>query len=112
MKNILVWVGLIVLVLSTAIGEFTKIPVADWIELAGWSIGLACCVSGIIAKAEKKDWKLYASIIGIIVGVFLLSIAGIAKDIVTTVITAVFGLVALIVSILPALLPKKASAGK
>ena len=32
MKNILVWVGLIVLVLSTAIGEFTKIPVADWIE--------------------------------------------------------------------------------
>lgn len=109
MKNVLVWVGLIVLVASTAIGEFTGIPLADWIELAGWSIGMACCVLGIVAKAEKKDWKLYASIGGIIVGVFLLALAGISKDTVTTVISAVFGLVVLIVSILPVLIPKKAS---
>ena len=33
------------------------------------------------------------------------------ENTITTVITAVFGLVVLIISILPALLPKKASAG-
>jgi hypothetical protein len=47
--------------------------------------------------------------VGIIVGVFLLALAGISKDTITTVISAVFGLVVLIVSILPVLLPKKAS---
>lgn len=111
MKNILVWVGLIVLIAATAVGEFTGIALADWVELAGWSIGMALCVLGIVSKAEKKDWKLYVSIVGIIVGVFLLALAGISKDTITTVITAVFGLVVLIISILPALLPKKASAG-
>lgn len=108
MKNVLVWVGLIVLIAATAVGELTGIPLADWIELAGWSIGLACCILGIVSKAEKKDWKLYASLVGIVVGVFLLALASISKDTITTVITTVFGLVALILSILPALLPKKA----
>jgi hypothetical protein len=112
MKNILVWIGLVVLIIATTIGEFTGIALADWIELAGWSIGMALCVLGIVSKAEKKDWKLYVSIVGIIAGVFLLALAGISKDTITTVITAVFGLVVLIISILPALLPKKASAGK
>lgn len=106
MKNILIWLGVVFVIASTAIGQFTGIEAAAWIELAGWTVGLACCIVGIISKAEKKDWKLYVSIIGIVVGVGLLAFAGVSEDKIKTLITAVIGIVVLIVSIVPALIIK------
>lgn len=107
MKNIFIWVGVALIVAATIVAQFTGVAVASWVELAGFAIGLACCIVGIVSKAEKKDWKLYVSIIGIVAGSTLLVFAGIAKDTITTIITAVFGLVALIASLLPVLLVKK-----
>lgn len=107
MKNIFIWVGIALVVLASVIGQFTGVSVASWIELAGFTVGLASCVVGILKGTEKKDWKLYVSIVGMIVGVALCVFAGIAESSITTLITAVAGLVVLIVSLLPKLLAKK-----
>lgn len=107
MKNILIWIGVVFVIIGTAVGQFVGIQAASLIELAGWTIGLACCVVGIVSKSEKKDWKLYLSIVGIIIGVALLAFAGVSEDKIKTLITAVIGLVILIASIIPALVVKK-----
>jgi len=107
MKNILIWLGVAFVVAGTAIGQFTGIEAAAWIELVGWAVGLACCIIGIVSKAEKKDWKLYASIAGIVVGVSLLAFAGVTEDKIKTLVTAIIGLVALIASVIPAFVIKK-----
>lgn len=107
MKNIFIYVGLALIIVGAAIGNFTGIPVANWIELAGFAAGLASCVVGIVQKTEKKDWKLYLSLIAICIGTILLIWAGIAESTVTSLITAVIGLVVLVTGLLPALLAKK-----
>ena len=82
-------------------------PTASYIELAGFAVGLATCILGIVTKAEKKDWKLYVSIVGITLGAILLVFAGLVESQIATLISAVAGLVVLIVSILPAFIKKK-----
>ena len=59
MKNLFIWIGVALIVAGTVIAQFTGIAVANWVELAGFAIGLATCILGIVTKAEKKDWKLY-----------------------------------------------------
>lgn len=108
MKNILIWIGVAFIIAATIIGQFTGIEVAMWIELAGFAVGLAACIVGIYKKAEKKDWKLFASIIGIVVGAILLAFAGVAKETITSLISLVVGIVALIAGLLPTILNKKA----
>lgn len=107
MKNILIWIGVAFIIAATIVGQFTGIEVATWVELAGFAIGTAACIVGIFRKAEKKDWKLYVSIIGIILGAGLLTFAGVSKDVVISLITMVVGIVALIAGLLPTILKKK-----
>jgi hypothetical protein len=107
MKNVFIWIGVAIIIAATIIGQFTGIAVAQWIELAGFAIGLATCIVGIVSKSEKKDWKLYASIAGIVIGSGLLVFAGLAEGTITTLISLVAGVVALIISILPAVLKEK-----
>lgn len=107
MKNVFIWVGVAFIIAAVVIAQLTGVSQAVWLELAGFSIGLASCILGIVSKAEKKDWKLYTAIIGIVIGCALLVFAGITKDTITTLITAIFGLVVLVVSLLPVLLSKK-----
>lgn len=110
MKNIMVWIGVALIAFATLFGQLTGIGVAVWLELAGYSIGLACCILGIISKAEKRDWKLYVAIIGIVVGSALLVFAGVTEDKIKTLISTIFGLVVLVVSMIPILLGKKEKA--
>jgi hypothetical protein len=107
MKNILVYLGVVVLIAATAIGQFTSIPNADFIQLAGYAVGLALAVIGTVKKAEKKDWKLYVSIIGVIVGAMLLVFAGVSEEKITSIMTLVAGLVVLVISLLPTVIKKK-----
>jgi len=107
MKNIMVWIGVALIAVATLFGQLTGIGVAVWLELAGYSIGLACCIVGITSKAEKKDWKLYVAIIGIVAGSALLVFAGVTEDKIKTLISAIFGLIILVVSMIPTLLNKK-----
>lgn len=110
MKNILIWCGVAIIVAATVIAQFTGIETAVWIKLAGFAIGLASCILGLVQKAEKKDWKLYASITGIVVGAALLVFGGLAEGTITTLISLVAGVVVLIISILPAFIKKKEKA--
>lgn len=107
MKNILIYIGLAVIIAATAVGQFTNIPNADFIQLAGFAIGLALGVIGTVKKAEKKDWKLYGSISGVIIGSMLLVFAGVTEEKITSIMTLVFGLVVIVISILPAVIKKK-----
>lgn len=107
MKNVFLWLGVALIVVATIIAQFTGVETAVWIELSGFSIGLASCIVGVVTKAEKKDWKLYLSIFGIVIGSTLLVFAGISKDVITSLITAVAGVVVIIVGLLPVLLKKK-----
>ncbi len=107
MKNIFVWIGVALIVAATVIAQFTGIEAAVWIELVGFTVGLASCIIGIISKTEKKDWKLYTSIIGIVIGSALLVFGGLAEKTITTLISLVAGAVALIISILPIMIKKK-----
>ena len=100
MKNVFIWVGVALILGGCILGYFTGIEQAAWIELAGFASGLAICVASIIKKSEKKDWKLYVSIVGVVVGTILMIWGGIAKDLITSIIAAVFGLVILVTSIL------------
>ena len=106
----MVWIGVALIAFATLFGQLTGIGVAVWLELAGYSIGLACCILGIISKAEKRDWKLYVAIIGIVVGSALLVFAGVTEDKIKTLISTIFGLVVLVVSMIPILLGKKEKA--
>lgn len=107
MKNIFTWIGVALVVVSTIIGQFTGVEVATWVKLAGYSAGLASCIVGIFKSTEKKDWKLYVSVIGICVGTMLCVFAGLIESQITAIITGVAGLVVLIISVLPVLFTKK-----
>ncbi len=107
MKNILIYIGLAVIIAATAVGQFTNVPHADFIQLAGLAIGLALGVIGTVKKAEKKDWKLYFSITGVIVGAFVLTLAGIAESTITSIMSLVAGLVVIIISLIPVWAKKK-----
>ena len=100
MKKIFIIIGMVLLVAGAALGAFTGLGAAVWIELAGAATTLALCITSIIKKAEKKDWKLYTAIIGVVVGVVLLVWAGIADNLITSIMTAVIGLVVLVLSVI------------
>lgn len=106
-KNIFIYVGLGLIIAATILGAFTDVGVASWLELAGFAAGLATCAVSIVKKQEKKDWKMWVALVGVIVGTILLVWAGIAEDTIKSVISAVFGLVVLVTGLLPVLLPKK-----
>lgn len=104
MKNkIFFIIGLILTILGAVVGYFAQIPVAEITGLASASIGLALLIVGIVQKSEKKDWKLYTSITGVVVGSFILAFMGITEDKIKAVITGVVGLIVIIISVIPAL---------
>lgn len=107
MKNIFIYIGVALVIAATIIARFTDVAVATWIELAGFAVGLALCILGIVKKSEKKGWQLYAAIAGIVTGSVLLAFGGIAEDTITTLISLVAGLVAMILGLLPVVLKKK-----
>ena len=106
MKNVFLWLGVALIVAATIIAQFTGVGTAVWIKLAGFTIGLASCIIDIVSKTEKKGWKLYLSIIGIVVGVALLAFAGVSEDKIKALITAIVGVVVIIAGLLPVQLKK------
>lgn len=100
MKNIALYIGIALIVAGAVVGQLTGIESAKWIELAGFSAGLAACIVGFVNdKASKKDWKFWTAVVCIVLGTFALIAAGIAKDTVTTIISTVAGVVALLTGI-------------
>lgn len=104
MKNKLFFViGLLLTIFGAVLGYFAQIPVVEITGLASASLGLALLIVSVVQKTEKKDWKLYTSIVGVVLGSFILGLMGVTEDKVKAVITGVVGLIVIIVSIIPAM---------
>lgn len=100
MKNIFKILGLVLIIAGSALCYFTTIPVADGIGIALSALGLALEIIGVLKKTEKKTWKEFVAIVCFAVGGFLCGFAGFTDALVTQIITAVFGLVALIAGLI------------
>ena len=104
MKNKLFFIiGLLLTIFGAVLGYFAQLPVVEITGLASASLGLALLIVSVVQKAEKKDWKLYTSIVGVVLGAFILGLMGVTEDKVKAVITGVVGLIVIIVSIIPAM---------
>ncbi len=107
MKNIFLYIGIILVIACTVIARFIGIEAGLILELVGYSVALALCILSIVKKSEKKDWKLFVAILGIIIGVALLVFAGITEDKITAFVTAVIGILAMLAGFLPTVAVKK-----
>ena len=96
-------IGLVLTIIGAGLGFFVQLPVVEIVSLASASIGLALLIVETVKKAEKKDWKLYTSIVGVVVGSFILALMGVTEDKVKLLIEAVIGIIVIIVSIIPAM---------
>ena len=107
MRQIITFIGLALVVIGAAVGAFTGLDAAKWIELAACAVGLATCIISVVKSSDRKDWKLYVALCGIVAGTILLIFGGMAESTVTTIITSVIGLVLLIASLIPAIVTAK-----
>ena len=99
----------ILMVIGAIVSYFSDIPLVDYISLAVefGSAGALC--ANIRNKSEKKDWKVNVSMICIGISSFCLGFIGVTTDVMSQVITAVVGLLALILGLVlgKVSLPKK-----
>ncbi len=100
MKNILKVIGIACLIVGCVMGCLSTIPVVDGSAIALDACGLAILIGTTLKKAEKKTWKEYVSIALFVVAGVCLGIAGVAEETISTLISTVAGLVALIIGIL------------
>ena len=97
-KNILLILGLIMVVAGVAIAYFAKFELADLTGFAITMFGAGLATSQLWQKRDKtqKTWLAIVSIFLIGVGAFLLGFGQFSKESMVTVMTTVFGLVAII----------------
>ena len=107
MKNIFKILGLVLIIAGSALAYFTTIPVAEYTGIAVAALGLALAIVGVLKKTEKVTWKEYVAIVLFAVGGLLCGFAGFTEALVTQVITAVFGVVALIAGLIVSLVKAK-----
>lgn len=100
MKNIFKIFGLVLIIAGSALAYFTAVPIVEYTGIAVAALGLALAIVGVLNKIEKKTWKEYVAIVCFAVGGLLCGFAGFSEDIVTQVITAIFGVVALIAGLI------------
>lgn len=100
MKNIFKILGLVLIIGGSALAYFTAIPIAQYSGIAVAALGLALTIIGVLNKTEKVTWKEIVAIICFAVGGFLFGFAGFSEAILTQVITAVFGVVALVAGLI------------
>ena len=108
MKNVFKILGLVLIIAGSALCYFSTVPVADGTGIAIAALGLALTIVGTLKKTEKKTWKEYVAIACFAIGGLLCGFAGFSEAIVTQVITAVFGVVALIAGLIVSLIKPKA----
>lgn len=107
MKNVFKILGLVLIVAGSALAYFTTVPIAEYSGIAVAALGLALSIVGVLNKTEKKTWKEYVAIACFAVGGLLCGFAGFSDAIVTQVITAVFGVVALIAGLIVSFIKAK-----
>lgn len=100
-KNLLTIIGIVIVVAGAAVSTFANFPLADITGLASvmFGAGLACAAIWNKRDKEKALWMSVLSIVLVAGGAFLLGFCGFAESTMTTIITSVAGLVAIILGL-------------
>lgn len=88
--------GIILILAGSCLCVFTDVPAADYTGIAITFLGAALEIVAAWKKSETKDWKVIVSICLFAVGGLLLGFMGFNESLVSTIITGVIGIVALI----------------
>lgn len=107
MNKVFKIIFVVMVVVGAIIAAFSDVPVVEYSGVALAFVGAALSCVAAWKKSEKKDWKVILSIILIAIGAFGLGLAGISGEIVTTIISAIAGFVALILGIILSLNTEK-----
>lgn len=101
-KNLLTIIGIVLVVAGAAISTFANFPLADVTGLASvmFGAGLACATIWGKRDKEKPTWMSVLSIVLVAGGAFVLGFCGFAESTMTTVITSVAGLAAIIIGLI------------
>ena len=109
-KNWLTVIGILFVIVGVAISYFAKWEVADILGFASTMFGAGLMCADLWNKRDKtaKTWVSILSLVLVGVGCFIIGFGGVvAESLVATIITTVFGFVALIAGlIIPAVVKK------
>ena len=110
-KNWLTIIGILFIVVGVVISYFAKFSTADVTGFAVTMFGAGLATANLWDKRDKtvKTWLSVVSIVCVGVGAFIIGFGGIiSENLMTTIITSVLGLVAIIAGlIIPAVAKKK-----
>ena len=107
MKNVWTIVGVICIIAGCILGHFSIIPILDYGALALESFGLCALSLKTLKKVEKPTWKEYTCVgLFIAAGIFC-ALAGVAKDIMSQIITMTAALIAIIAGLIIPQIKKK-----
>ena len=97
-KNWWIIVGIVLMIVGVAISYFGKFELADVLGLAGVMFGAGIVASQMWDKRDKTKptWLAVVSIVLIAAGAFLLGFFQFEETTMNTIITTIFGLVAII----------------
>ena len=99
MKRFITILAVICIIAGCIIGKFTTVPQAEYAAIALEAFGFATLIIKTLKKAEKKTWKEYTSVILFAISGILCAVAGLAEATMTSLIAAVFALVAMIIGL-------------
>ena len=102
-KNWLTVIGILFIVVGTAISYFAKFPMADVSGFASTMFGAGLVTANLWDKRDKtaKTWMAVLSLVLVGVGAFIVGFGGvIAESTVATIISSVFGFVAIIAGLI------------
>lgn len=101
-KNTLLIIGLVFVIAGVAVAYFANFPQSDASGFAITMFGAGLATAQLWNKRDKtkKTWLALVSVLLLGVGAFLLGFGQFSKDTMVTVISAVFGLVAIIGSLI------------
>lgn len=110
-KKILLIVGLIFILIGAAISYFAGFELADVTGLAVTMFGAGVAVASFWEKRDttKKTWLSVLGLVFISIGAFLLGFGGFVEATMTSIITGVFGLAAIIAGIIVTVISSKSS---
>ena len=109
-KNWLTVIGILFVIVGVAISYFAKWEVADVLGFASTMFGAGLMCADLWNKRDKtaKTWLSIVSLVLVGVGCFIIGFGGvIAESLVATIITTVFGFVALIAGLIIPAVAKK-----
>lgn len=102
-KNWLTIIGILFIVVGTAISYFAKWPMADVSGFAVTMFGAGLATANLWNKRDKtaKTWMSVLSLVLVGVGAFIVGFGGIISEtLVTTIISSVFGFVAIVAGLI------------